>query len=143
MASLDDNSGLPALAYEVKARELQCLIEDGKRAQFGLVANNQHHGDNPTFKKAVGELAKTVAFGELGYLKNISSETSMWQFASLGHYHNDIYNSGLVFDLEEHTLVFEWKAFLDDFYKDTTYVNARKQIKTLIGERAEVSQKHP
>jgi hypothetical protein len=46
-----------------------------------------------------------------------------------------------VVDIAQNTLAFDWKAFLNDFYQLTTYVETRKQIKERISDRAEQSLK--
>ncbi|EFQ90270.1 hypothetical protein P3342_002338 [Pyrenophora teres f. teres] len=109
------------------------------RAQFRLFTENERPRTGYTFKQVMEDLTETPDSGELGYLTNILSESVVMQTATLGHYANDIYIPGLIFDFEERTLAFEWKAFLDNFYKDTTYVNAQKQTKTPVRDRAKES----
>ncbi|KAE8844416.1 hypothetical protein PTNB85_02681 [Pyrenophora teres f. teres] len=125
--------------YGDKTDELQCFIDDGMRAQFRLFTENERPRTGYTFKQVMEDLTETPDSGELGYLTNILSESVVMQTATLGHYANDIYIPGLIFDFEERTLAFEWKAFLDNFYKDTTYVNAQKQTKTPVRDRAKES----
>lgn len=127
--------------------QFQNLIEDSARAQFSAQFQfNFHHDDIPIddhewihcdcCKDIVVGL---MAFRDLDFEERSGERYHASQTATLGSYCNEAELPGLMVDTVRKTFAFDWKAFLNDFFRITTYVETRNQVKDRVRDRAEQS----
>jgi hypothetical protein len=102
---------------------------------YGYELSRSVHKDYFTFRDQIREL-----FDYRDLVDIINSGWKMSYQAALGHHANDTGPPRRAMDIKERTITFEWKAFLNDFYKDLSYVQQRSQINESMYDLAEQSK---
>jgi hypothetical protein len=120
---------------KIRMKEFLCLLGNGQQAKFrfdvtsklfDISDSNEVARDRPwgcsIVRDNILELLRYRDFSNASRHQPISIYT-----AQLGHHVNDIPPEDMTVDLDNQTLSFQWKAFLNNFFKDAAYFRKHKQ----------------
>lgn len=133
----------------VEDLEFQGLTEDGLRAQFTAAFEYELRNlegrpeyvrtlyDRTQYKPLLEKtFAELIPFRYLDFKKRVDRQYWTRQMALIGGYVSNAQLTEVSIDLDNKTIAFDWKTFLNDFFQLTTYVRARRQTQGTVSDLA-------